>query len=171
MAESHIGPRDCADKHRRGKNEARAADQKARPPSPQITDMNGKLARARAGNQVARAEQVQKFFARKPLPPADEFVLHHGDVRCRPAKRGESQPQKETRQLGERMLSAGMISVPRDLSGHDEPRVPTSTPSKVLQARGSVHPSREEKIFLCSWTWLSQSRARGSIYLRCDSVM
>ena len=102
MPKAHIRPGDDSHQDGRWRNKARAADDEARPPGAQIADVNGEFAGAGTGNQAACAEQVEKFFAGKPFPAPHQFVFHDGDVRRRPAKRGDAQPQKEKRQFFQR---------------------------------------------------------------------
>ena len=52
---------------------------------------------------IASAEQIEEFFTREPLSPADEFIFHDRDVRCRSSE-GCAQPGKEQSKLIERNL-------------------------------------------------------------------
>jgi hypothetical protein len=102
MPKAHVRPGDDSYQNCRWRNKARAADDEARPPGAQIADMDRQFAGAGPGNQAACAEEIEKLFAGKPFPAADQFVFHDGDVRRRPAKRRDAQPQKEKRQFFQR---------------------------------------------------------------------
>jgi len=66
--------------------------------------MNSHFAGTRPRNEIACADQIEEFLARKPLSPADEFVFHYGDV-CRwSPESGRAQPEKKQSELIERNL-------------------------------------------------------------------
>jgi len=64
-------------------NAAHSGDEQSRPSGEQISDVDGQFTGAGPWNQIAGPEQVEKLLTREPLPTANEFVLHHSDVRCR----------------------------------------------------------------------------------------
>src|SRR4030095_489805 len=78
--------------------------QQPRPSRPPAPDVNGHLGRIRAGDQIRRAEQVEKLVARKPAASPDDLILHHRDVRRRAPERDHAQLEKEERKLFERSL-------------------------------------------------------------------
>ena len=51
------------------------------------------------GMRFVAPEQIEERLARHPAPPAHHLLLHHRDVRRRPAERGQSEPQEEAGQV------------------------------------------------------------------------
>ena len=102
VPKAHVRPRNDSHQDCRRRNKARAADEQPRPAGPQVADVDSEFAGTRSGNQVAGAKEVKKFFAREPFPAANQFIFHDGNVRRRPAKRGDSQPQEKKRQFFQR---------------------------------------------------------------------
>jgi hypothetical protein len=67
--------------------------------------VDGQLAGAGAGDQIACAEQVEEFLAREPAAAAHEFVFHDGDVRGGSTEGGDAEPQKEGGEFAERTIA------------------------------------------------------------------
>src|SRR5262245_25153193 len=65
-------------------------------------DVNGHLGRIRAGDQIRRAEQIEKLVVRKPAASPDDLILDHRDVRRRAAERDHAQLEEEERKVYER---------------------------------------------------------------------
>jgi hypothetical protein len=61
-----------------------------------MTDVNGELGRVGAGDEVRRAEQVEKLFVRKPLSADDHFLVHHRDVRGWASERSGAELEEES---------------------------------------------------------------------------
>ena len=57
--------------------------------------MDGHLGRVRPGDQVRRAQQVEELLVAQPLAPLDDLIVHHADVRGRPAEAGDPQLQEQ----------------------------------------------------------------------------
>jgi hypothetical protein len=66
-----------------------------------VADVDRQLGRVRAGNEVGRAEKIEKLLARHPGPPAHDLLFHERDVRGRAAERGCAEPEEEQRQLAQ----------------------------------------------------------------------
>jgi len=88
-SKAKVGPRDGGHQERCRQDEAGAAGDQAGPASVPETEVDGELRRARTGDEIRRAEQIQELLAREPLAAADRLVLHHGDVRRGPTERSE----------------------------------------------------------------------------------
>src|SRR5277367_3661268 len=104
---SNVGPRKDAHDQSRGGNETNARDEQPFPTCPQITNVNGQFAGTGAGNEIAGAEQIEKFLAGEPLATANQLVFHDGDVRRRAAEGGGSEPQKKQREFTQGMIGRG----------------------------------------------------------------
>ena len=63
------------------------------------------------GMRLRRRDEVEEFLAGQPPPPPHDLVLHHGDVRGRPAEGGGAEPEKEPRELAEHPRSIAGVRV------------------------------------------------------------
>ena len=86
--EAEICLRDGHDHGHCREDETDAPEQQTGPTGPEITEIDRHLGGVRAGDQVDRAQQVQKLFAGDPPTTPDHFALHHGDVRSGTAESG-----------------------------------------------------------------------------------
>src|SRR5689334_1818523 len=66
-----------------------------------MADVDRELRRIRTGNQAGRAEVVEKLLVCEPAATANDFVLHHRDVRRRTAERDRTEPEEEERDFAE----------------------------------------------------------------------
>jgi len=85
-SEAHVRPRQPRDHDRRGQDETDSRDQQARPTCTHSADVDRYLGGVWSGNEIGRAQKIQKLFARQPAAARDGFVFHHCDVRRRAAK-------------------------------------------------------------------------------------
>ena len=93
-AKAHVRPGQDGHDHGGGKNEAAAAQDQPRPPAAHVAEIDGHLGGVWPGKQVDRTEEVEETLAWKPPAPVDALILHHGNVRRRPAKRGNADLQQ-----------------------------------------------------------------------------
>ena len=105
LAKTDVEPSETGDHQCCRKNETATCDQQTSPTGAQVANVNSHFARTGSRYQIACANQVEEFFTREPLSPADELVFHDSDVRCRSSEGCRAQPQKEQSELTERNLS------------------------------------------------------------------
>jgi hypothetical protein len=60
-----------------------------------VSDGDGRFGGIRAGNQMGCAEQIEKRLTCESLPEAHDFILHHGNMRRRPAECRRSRTNKQ----------------------------------------------------------------------------
>src|SRR6266850_7205601 len=78
-----------------------AGDQEPAPSRAQVADVDGHLRRVRTWNEIRRAEEIEESLPRQPLPPPDDLVLHHRDVRRGPTEGDAAELQEEPGKLAQ----------------------------------------------------------------------
>jgi len=78
-----------------------AGDQEPAPSRAQVADVDGHLRRVRTWNEIRRAEEIEELLPRHPLASPDDLVLHHRDVRRRPAEGDGTELQEEPGKLAQ----------------------------------------------------------------------
>lgn len=101
-AVGHVGPGQGQDDDHRRDDEAHSGDDQAGPPGAPVPHVDGHFGGVGAGDEVGRADQVEELLIGEPLPPSNDLVAHHRDVRSRTAEGGGAQAQEQSGDLAER---------------------------------------------------------------------
>jgi len=86
-----VQPGQAGGNQHRGQDERRAGDHQPRPATAHEADVDRHLGRIRAGDQIRRADQVQKVLSRQPTAAFDHLVFHQSQMRGRTAEADRTQ--------------------------------------------------------------------------------
>src|SRR5579863_1354896 len=89
-----VGPGESDDEKGGGQDEGASGDDEAGEAAANLAEIDGELGGAGSGEQADRADEVEKFLARKPGAFADEALLHEGDVCGRATESNETEAKE-----------------------------------------------------------------------------
>jgi hypothetical protein len=88
-------------------NETNPGHQETWPSRLPVADMNHHLRRVGARYEIGCAEEVEKLLSGEPLPPTNDLVLHHCDMRGWATKRRGPELEKQQGKLEQALCISG----------------------------------------------------------------
>src|SRR3954463_200218 len=105
LAEADIDPAQRGERNETGNDEEEAGERAREMASLLVPDVDGKLQRLRAGQDVAEVERADELLLVDPLLPLDALQVHEPDLAPRSAKREPSELEEVPEDLAHRDLT------------------------------------------------------------------
>src|SRR5262249_15967146 len=95
----HVRPGQTQDDNGCRQEECGPCDEESGCAATDLSEVDCQLRGTWPGQQAHCPNKIEKAFAAHPSAAPHKLLFHQGDVRCRPSKRNETQPQEHARDL------------------------------------------------------------------------